>query len=213
VMIDDLVTKGVTEPYRMFTSRAEYRLQFRADNADMRLTELAESLGLVDPERARRFADLKRAVTAGQDLARRFRLDGKTAADLLANPDITLDRLLAQALSQAPADSAARALAELAAAHPQAAALMATDCLYAGYVQRQRRQAEQMGNLDKQRIPSDIEYARVPHLRFEARHRLSEIRPLTLGQALRISGITPADVAVLTIHLRATRNQDDAAMG
>jgi tRNA uridine 5-carboxymethylaminomethyl modification enzyme len=206
VLIDDLVTCGVDEPYRMFTSRAEYRLELRADNADMRLTELGESLGLINRDRAARFADLKGAVDAARDLARRLRLQDKAVADLLANPEVTLEHLLARA----PADSsAAQALRGLAAAHPAAVELMATDCLYAGYVHRQRRAAEQMGNLDKQRLPPDLEYARVPHLRFEARQRLSEILPQTLGQALRISGITPADITVLSIHLRAAHPHDD----
>ena len=206
VMIDDLVTKGVIEPYRMFTSRAEYRLQLRADNADLRLTALADSLGLVDGRRARRFARLKRAVDATGQMARKLRLGNKTLAELLANPKVTG---LAELLGEAPTDSAETiALREWMQTDPAAVDIVTTDCLYAGYVARQRRQAEQLGNLDRRRIPDQFDYTEVPHLRQEARHRLADIRPRSLGQALRASGITPADVTVLSIHLHARGPQE-----
>jgi len=206
VMIDDLVTKGVLEPYRMFTSRAEHRLQLRADNADVRLTPLADAMGLIDPARRRRYGELAGAVERAAALLGELRLGGKTAADLLANPNMTLRKLLAAA----PADSPpAAALGELAARHPDAMAVTTTDCRYAGYVARQQRQAAQAGDLDRRHIPDALDYHRVPHLRHEARQRLDAIRPRTLGQARRVSGITPSDIAVLSIHLHATAKAAD----
>ena len=197
VMIDDLVTKGVTEPYRMFTSRAEYRLQLRADNADTRLTPLASSLGLIDAARAARFDAYAAALGRARELLEAFRLGGKPATALLADPNRTLAGLLAEA--DDPPEAAA--LAALLDSAPAAVHQVATDCLYAGYVARQQRQAERLGDLDHRPIPAALDYAVVPHLRHEARQQLASIRPRTLGQALRVSGITPADIMVLSIHL------------
>ena len=208
VMIDDLVTKGVLEPYRMFTSRAEHRLQLRADNADMRLTELAQSIGLADAPRCAAFAALKDAAVRSLALLRRVRLDEKSLAEHLANPQMTLAGLLAGA-NTAPE---AQELRELARQSPRAAEIVAADCLYAGYINRQQRQVAQMANLERRLIPPGLDYSNVAHLRHEARQRLSEIRPRTLGQALRVSGITPADISVLAVYLHAAgHSQNDGS--
>jgi tRNA uridine 5-carboxymethylaminomethyl modification enzyme len=197
VMIDDLVTRGVDEPYRMFTSRAEYRLLLRPDNADRRLTPLARRLGLVGPERFQRF-EAKAA-----EIARLARLleqshDGPVSlAKRLRRPETTWDQLV-------------QVLPELAAASREAADQVTFDAKYAGYVARQQLDIERQRRLAARRIPAALDYAVVPHLRAEAREKLGRVRPLDLAQAARISGLTPADLSVLLIHLEALRRGDPA---
>ncbi len=201
VMVDDLVTKGVQEPYRMFTSRAEHRLHLRADNAEFRLSDQADRLGLLGPEQRQRWADLRAHTQAARAQLDRLRVEGKPAAAWLVSPATDLADLLARA-----ADSPARAaLAQWLTQDAQAVEVAVTDLRYSGYVEKQRRQARQLGDLDHRAIPPGLDYDTVPHLRAEAKQRLAAIAPRTLGQALRVSGITPADVTVLAIHLHARR--------
>ena len=196
VMVDDLVTRGVLEPYRMFTSRAEHRLSLRADNADRRLTEIARHIGLVTDERWRRFAAALAAVEEARDLLQSHRIEGKRLWQVLTQPGADLTDVIAAA-----EPSVGRKLAELHRAQPAAMASLAVDARYAGYIAKEQAAGRHMRELDRKLLPDDLDYAAVSHLRHEARERLQEVRPRSLGQALRISGITPADITVLAIHI------------
>ena len=195
VLVDDLVTKPPLEPYRMFTSRAEHRLHLRADNADERLTEMGRKLGLVDDARWNAFTARRDAVSAGLDLLRATRVDGTTAYELLRRPDVTW----ADVAAKAPALVAVDPTAGTAAG--SVGRLIEIRAKYAGYLARQDEQIERMAKMEQKLIPSTVDYAAVAGLRNEARQKLAKFTPRSLGQALRISGITPADVTVLAIHL------------
>ena len=194
VMIDDLVTKGVAEPYRMFTSRAEYRLTLRADNADRRLTEIGREIGLADDQRWALHNARKEALRRARELFETVRRDGKTLAELLRRPGTALAALL-------DADGDGGALGQLYRDQPEALESLAIDIRYAGYLSRQEAALRRMGELDSKLIGEGVDYSLVKQLRHEARERLEEVRPHSLGQALRVSGVTPADVTVLAIHL------------
>jgi len=204
VMIDDLVTKGVTEPYRMFTSRAEYRLRLRADNADRRLTELGREIGLVDDERWRRFTRARAAGKRAAELLRAVRRDGRSLWELLRRPGADVAELIG-----AGRDAASRELAGLLADQPRAVASVATDARYGGYLEREEAARQRMARLDAQSIPPGLDYGAISHLRQEARENLDAVRPRSLGQASRVSGITPADITVLAVHL--ARGADGSA--
>jgi tRNA uridine 5-carboxymethylaminomethyl modification enzyme len=188
VLIDDLVTKPPIEPYRMFTSRAEHRLHLRADNADERLTPIGRELGLVDDDRWRRFEARRAAVETTESLLATTRLDGQTLFDMLRRPDVTWDALTAR---HEP----------LASIPPNVGRLAEIRAKYAGYIARQDKAIERFAQLEHKLIPTTLDYANVAGLRNEARQKLSKFTPRSLGQALRISGITPADVTVLAVHL------------
>jgi tRNA uridine 5-carboxymethylaminomethyl modification enzyme len=189
VMIDDLVTKPPTEPYRMFTSRAEHRLHLRSDNADQRLTPLGRNIGLVDDARWSTFSARQQALADGLSILRNSRIADTTAFDYLRRPDITWHDLTE---------------------HLPAAAAIASDIArqldirakYEGYIARQDRQIERFAQLEAKLIPKTVDYNAVTGLRHEAKQKFDKFTPRSLGQALRISGITPADVTVLAIHLQ-----------
>jgi tRNA uridine 5-carboxymethylaminomethyl modification enzyme len=191
VLIDDLVTKPPTEPYRMFTSRAEHRLHLRSDNADERLTPIGRDVGLVDADRSSRFVSRRDAVDRATALLRATKTNGASAFDHLRRSDATWAEVVA-AYPNAP---------ELRAIAPDVARLVEVRAKYAGYLARQDRHIERLSAMETKLIPSTLDYASVTGLRNEARQKLKTFTPRSLGQALRISGITPADVTVLAIHL------------
>ena len=205
-LIDDLVTKGTNEPYRMMTSRSEYRLLLRQDNADLRLTELGHEIGLIDEDRYAAFL-AKRA----QEESEKARLENTFVSPAVANS-------LLSELSETPLRSGAsladllrrpsvtyEALAQIDAERPtlpRAVRLtVETDVKYAGYVNRQLAEVEQRRKTESRLLPEDIDYAKIRGLRLEAEQKLSKIRPRTVGQASRISGVNPADITVLLIYL------------
>lgn len=208
VLIDDLVTRGVTEPYRMFTSRAEFRLTLRADNADQRLTPRGVALGVVGAERARAFqvkrsalesarAEAKQlSITPGEAQRAGFRVnpDGqrRTLVQLLAYPEITFDSL-------------AHVWPEIRAWSPAVREQVEIDAVYAGYLDRQNVDAEAFRKEEGLRLPSELDYATVGGLSHEVREKLERVRPLTLGQAARIEGVTPGALTALLAHVRRSR--------
>ncbi|MGB7484076.1 MAG: tRNA uridine-5-carboxymethylaminomethyl(34) synthesis enzyme MnmG [Castellaniella sp.] len=215
VLVDDLVTKGVTEPYRMFTSRAEYRLSLREDNADLRLTEIGRALGLVDDARWDAFSRKRDAVAAeiqrlGETRVNPAVLDAHarerlalqrpdrhpSLLDLLRRPDVEYDALMALQ------DTQGVLLAGPGLDDPVQAEQVGIQVKYAGYVDRQRDEIERQKAQADQEIPDDFDYAGVAGLSNEVRQRLEASRPLTIGQAARISGITPAAVSLLLVHLK-----------
>jgi tRNA uridine 5-carboxymethylaminomethyl modification enzyme len=205
VMIDDLVTRGVTEPYRMFTSRAEFRLTLRADNADQRLTDRGLALGIVGPVRAAAWADKRAQLDTARAFARSVNLTPpeaikagfKVNADgqrrdvfaMLAYPDVTLDRLAAVWPEVSTWNIMVREQIEIEAA-------------YAGYLDRQRVDAESFRKEEDLRLPADLDYRAVGSLSNEIREKLTRVKPLTLGQAARIEGVTPGALTALLAHVR-----------
>jgi tRNA uridine 5-carboxymethylaminomethyl modification enzyme len=189
VLIDDLVTKGVDEPYRMFTSRAEYRLLLRHDNADRRLTPLARRVGLVGDERWRRLQEKEAAIERLTEFLRQRKHDGIPLTDRLRRTDTTWEDVLAvcpEAGSVAGAEAVEQVVLE---------------AKYGGYVGRQTAQVERFRRMEGKPIPATFDYHAIPQLRAEAKEKLSRVRPASVGQAGRVSGITPADLAVLLFYL------------
>ncbi len=189
VMIDDLVTRGVDEPYRMFTSRAEYRLLLRHDNADRRLTPVGHELGLVDNERWNRFQDKLGEIERVVKLLKEVRADSLSLEQRLRRPDTAWPDIVAHH----PA---------LASISPETATTVTNDAKYTGYVARQEIEIARQSRFAQRSIPPNFDYATVNHLRAEAREQLTRVQPDDLGQASRIRGITPADLSVLMLHLQ-----------
>jgi tRNA uridine 5-carboxymethylaminomethyl modification enzyme len=223
VLIDDLVTKGVSDPYRMLTSRAEYRLLLRHDNADLRLTPIGREAGVVSDERWETFCAKREAIGRetrrfattflhARDSAKLEALgtapitDGKVSLlSLLRRPELTHAALSALAAKldpgSAPAEPVARAVAEQ----------VEVQVKYEGYIQRQGAQVEQFAKMEAVEIPENVDYDAVRALSHEGREKLAKIRPRSLGQAARIPGLRPGDVQVLLIHLEQSRRVADRA--
>ncbi|NKI94341.1 tRNA uridine-5-carboxymethylaminomethyl(34) synthesis enzyme MnmG [Rhizobacter sp. SG703] len=227
VLVDDLITKGVTEPYRMFTSRAEFRLQLREDNADLRLTEVGREMGLVDDARWNAFNRKRDAVSRETERLRSTwvhpnllraadaeRLLGKaieheySLADLLRRPGVGFDAIAEVAAIAKPELGVSRAAlqAELGLTLADTVIEQAEISIkYAGYITKQNDEVERAAHFESLRLPAELDYAQVTALSFEARQKLAKHRPETLGQASRISGITPAAISLLLIHLKKGR--------
>ena len=239
VLVDDLITKGVSEPYRMFTSRAEFRLQLREDNADARLTELGRQIGLVDDRRWDAFNRKRDAVARTEQqlktswvhpgtlpAADAERLLGKaiereyTLADLLRRPGIGYDAVL-----QAAAVARGQGGAPSAVSRETLAAELGADLAdavveqveiatkYAGYIGKQIEDVERAAHFEHLKLPAELDYGQVQALSFEVRQKLSKFRPETLGQASRISGVTPAAISLLLVHLKKGRFKGFADAG
>jgi tRNA uridine 5-carboxymethylaminomethyl modification enzyme len=205
VMIDDLITKGVTEPYRMFTSRAEYRLALRADNADTRLTPIGEELGFIDDRRKdvfhvkhKAYAEAKTLVETLEASPSTLKTKGlsinqdgvtRSALDLLAYPDIDVPALTA-------------IWPELSALSPEQATYLKTHATYAGYLERQARDIEAFRRDAGLRIPSDIKYEAIGGLSNEVRQKLEATRPETLGQASKLEGVTPGALMAVLAYMK-----------
>lgn len=198
VMVDDLVTKGTVEPYRMFTSRAEYRLLLRSDNADARLTPIGRELGLVDQDRWARFRRKQQRKAAFQDWLRTARHEGRPLAHWLTHNDSTWRDVV-----KAPGWLDTSTHDDRITSEAVESALIETK--YSGYIERQARQVERFRQLESRRIPESLDYSQMRELRAEARERLGSIGPRSIGQAQRISGIGPADIAVVMLYLEGRR--------
>jgi tRNA uridine 5-carboxymethylaminomethyl modification enzyme len=190
VLVDDLVTRGVSEPYRMFTSRAEFRLTLREDNADLRLTEEGRKLGLVDDERWAVFNRKRDAIAVEQERLRSTYVSAgfrqkHSVLDLLRRPENTYTSLLPES-----------------AVAPDVAEQVEVQAKYEGYIERQKAEVARRKRLESQPLPADLDYAQVRGLSIEVQQKLNRHRPETLGQASRISGITPAAISLLLVHLK-----------
>lgn len=212
VLIDDLVNKGTDEPYRMMTSRAEYRLILRQDNADLRLSEKGRALGLVSDERYERLVKKKRAIEEEKERLESTRLSPSELNPLLLEKGLApVEGRLSMAALLRRSGISYGLLRELDVSRPQLPADVVseieTEYKYEAYIQKQLAQIERFKSLEERLIPEDTDFASIEGLRLEAREKLSKLRPASLGQAQRISGVSPADINVLLVYLEKRRRE------
>ncbi|MGM0853662.1 MAG: tRNA uridine-5-carboxymethylaminomethyl(34) synthesis enzyme MnmG [Bacillota bacterium] len=207
VLIDDLVTKGTNEPYRLLTSRAEYRLLLRHDNADLRLTDIGRNIGLISDDRYERFTAKKEAISAEKKRLEGIRIkptdetqavireaggselkDGILAADLLKRPEMNYSHIKSLVPSEIELDSDVEEQVEI-------------QVKYEGYIEKSLQQVDKMKKMENKRIPENIDYSAISGLASEARQKLIEVQPLSLAQASRISGVNPADISILLVYI------------
>jgi tRNA uridine 5-carboxymethylaminomethyl modification enzyme len=210
VLIDDLINKGTEEPYRMFTSRAEYRILLRQDNADLRLTEIGHQIGLADNQRLQNVRAKKEAIKAIGEFISNYPVSPDTINSALIevgsaeiNQKIKLDRLLARPHVDLPLLQ--KALPELKTMldkySKDVVESAEIELKYASYIQKEVELVERMGKMENIKLETDFDYSNLKSLSIEARQKLAKIKPTSLGQASRISGVSPADMSVLLVHM------------